>query len=175
MKSRRLLQVCVSIMGLTVVGAVIVVFARSLSPALDKEPPFLEISINEITPGSYRVVNWRGKPFVVVRTSEEMNQDLKLLTEKTWNHRPLLGSEQFFVFSKISTFRGCSLWHAPKRTHITGEEQWLGGFYDPCHFGDWDYAGRSIKRSVNQPDSMKLPDLAIPKYEIVSGSVIRLL
>lgn len=175
MLSRRLLLTAVSVLALVAVAALLFVFTESLSPAFDKQRPYLEIHIDEINPGSFRTVNWKGKPFVIVRTSEEILADLKNLTVKTWSQNHVLDEPMFFIFSMISTNRGCGIVHASKGTRYPPEEKWPGGFYDPCHFGVWDYAGRSIKQFPDQPSYTRLPDLEVPPYEIRSKSIVRLL
>src|SRR5947207_3099914 len=35
------------------------------------------------------------------------------------------------------------------------ERLWQGGFYDPCHLGEWDYAGRAIRQYLDQDEAMR--------------------
>lgn len=159
-----------ALLGLIGLGAVAlgVGAASSLGPSRAVVPPYIEVELRSIEPGSFVTVAVRSHPYAVVRVTPELVNDLRALTANTWSQRPVPEpSPRYFVFSLVSTNRGCGLVHAPKGKPPYGREVvWLGGFYDPCHYGEWDYAGRAVRRTL------QLEDLATPKYsEFVPGTL----
>lgn len=58
-------------------------FLASLSPPDHLGPPFLDVSLSEITPGSYKLVKWAGKPVAVFRTSPVILAALRKGTART--------------------------------------------------------------------------------------------
>lgn len=113
---------------------------------------------------------------MIVRTTDAMLDDLRAQTPHTWSQRPIAGDRpSFFVFSRRSPGPGCAVVHAPKGApRYAPERLWQGGFYDPCHFGEWDYAGRTIRQYPDQDEAMRRPDLEVPAFELEDRSTLRL-
>jgi Rieske Fe-S protein len=131
--------------------------------------PYTDVRLEDIEPGSFVVVEVRKQPYAVVRATPEMVRDLRTLTDQTWSRRelPAQGPE-YFVVSFVSTNLGCSLAHAPKgKPHHHPDKPWVGGFYDSCHSGEWDYSGRALLRSPRNRD------LSVPDYSEPSAGTLR--
>jgi len=144
--------------------------------ASDKRKPVLVIRVDDIPPGTMKTFRWKGRPFVVVRTTDAMLDDLRDQTGNTWSERPIPADRPaFFVFSKVGPAPGCTLVHAPKGSpRYAPNRLWQGGFYDPCRFGEWDYAGRTIRQYEDQQETMRRADLEVPAYELTGPSTLRL-
>jgi Rieske Fe-S protein len=172
MTKRRLLATTVGLFFTFAVVALAIILSASLAPS--KEKAVVEIDINSIPIGTYQVREWKNKPVGIFRPSSENLADLRKLTSKSLHKVPVPPTSQIYVYYLQSTNRGCGLVHAPKHASpkaIGSSEdplKWQGGFYDPCHYGEWDYAGRAIS-VYDIYDG--LPDLYAPKFRITNGMV----
>ena len=160
--------------ALIVSGLLLVPFVSNYFPFSRKEPT--AILIASIQSGTYKTIVWEQKPVAIFRPTEAIIKELVVLTPKTLNHRDIPAHPEVFVYYLISSHRGCRLTHAPrgaspKAIGMAEKLKWTGGFFDPCHYGEWDYAGRAI--SVYDIYS-SLPDLKTPKYSVENGSVFLL-
>ncbi len=152
-------------------------FAAAPSRAEDKPKPYIDIRIDGVLPGSIKTFRWNGRPFVIVRATNEMLGDLRAQTPHTWSERVISDDgPAFFVFSALSSARGgCPVVHAPiGAARYAPERLWQGGFYDPCRFGEWDYAGRTIKQYVDQDEAMRRPDLGVLTFELKDHTTLRI-
>lgn len=135
------------------------------SPALaaGKAKTHIDVRVGDMLPGTVRAFRANGRPFVVVRTTAAMLDDLRTQTPHTWSGRRIPDDPPaFFAFSIPSAARACGVVHAPGgAARYAPERPWQGGFYDPCHFGEWDYAGRTIRQYDDQDESMRRPDLDV--------------
>ena len=175
MTQRQALAVSLGASIVLALLAIFIVFAKSLSPAADKPAPYFELRLNDLRPGDLKFFEYNDKPYALIRTSEEVLNDLDATTQWTWSGRAVPRSA-FFVVTLISTHRGCGLVHAPKEApRYAPEREWPGGFFDPCHFGDWDYAGRALKIAQDQDPTYKLRDLEVPRVQLRGSSTIRVL
>jgi len=85
---------------------------------------------------------------VIVRTTDDMLDDLRDQTRITWSRRPIRSDRP--EFSGLRNDRNADRMHvfyAPKGLpRYAPDRVWQGGSDDPCQFGEWDYSGRSIKQ-----------------------------
>jgi hypothetical protein len=137
----------------------------------------LEIRLADQPTGTPHLFVWNGAPFAVIRPTADMLDDLQAQTVHTWSRRAIPAERPaFFVYALTSPAQGCVLQHAPRGApRYAPEREWQGGFYDPCRFAEWDYAGRAIKQYDDQQASMRADDLAVPRYELRDGNTLRLL
>jgi ubiquinol-cytochrome c reductase iron-sulfur subunit len=105
-----------------------------------------------------------------------MLDDLRAQTVHTWSQRPIPADRPaFFVYSLKTPTLGCVAVYAPRGAfRYAPERVWQGGFYDPCHFAEWDYAGRTIKQYPDQDASMRAADLEVPAFEFRAPGTLRL-
>jgi ubiquinol-cytochrome c reductase iron-sulfur subunit len=136
--------------------------------------------ISKLEPGQMVVIEWRGKPVYVLRRTPEqvaglasLNEDLKdPQSEASAQPEYIAGDgraidDEFLVMVGLCTHLGC----APKfRPEVgaadMGGDEWLGGFFCPCHGSKFDLAGRVYK---GVPASS---NLEIPPYSYESGGVL---
>lgn len=135
-----------------------------------------EVRVDGMRPGAVKTFQLKNRLFVIVRTTDDMLDDLRDQTRNTWSRRPIPHERtEFLVLAMIAAPSGCAVLHAPKGLpRYAPDRVWQGGFYDSCQFGEWDYAGRSIKQYEDQEETMRRPDLEIPAFEIKDRATLRI-
>jgi ubiquinol-cytochrome c reductase iron-sulfur subunit len=159
----------------------IIPFLKTMSPSSRAKAAGapIEVDISNLQPGSYKVVEWRGKPVWIVRrtqnmidkTLEDNNQlsDPKSLEE----HQPNYTKNKFrsinpeyLVLLGVCTHLGCSPLYKPNAKSKELGLDWKGGFFCPCHGSKFDLSGRVYK-------GMPAPyNLEVPPYYFVSETKI---
>ena len=168
-----------------VVGGIGAVFA--LIPFLSTMSPSektkmagapIEIDISAITPGTFKIVEWRGKPvWVVHRTPEMLNiidskVDYLADPESSSEMQPVYAQNkyrsvkpEFLVLVGVCTHLGCSPLYKPGENKELGLE-WKGGFFCPCHGSKFDLSGRVFK---GMPAGT---NLEVPPYYFASTTTL---
>ena len=179
---RRFLTAATSAVGVGGVAGVAVPFLGSWNPSEKAKAAGAPVraDIGGIEPGQMVVIEWRGKPvYVLRRTAEQvadlatLNGDLKdPLSEASAQPAYISGearalNEELLVIVGLCTHLGC----APKfRPEVgaadMGGEEWLGGFFCPCHGSKFDLAGRVYK---GVPASA---NLEVPPYSFEGDNVL---
>lgn len=169
---RRLLIGATSAVG--AVGAVgaAVPFVASWNPSAKAKtagaPVKADISKLEI--GQQMIVKWRGKPVWIVRRGPEalanlVKMDGRLADPKSETpqqpsyipHTPARAlREDIAVMVGICTHLGCSPTYRPELAPEDLGEDWVGGFYCPCHGSRFDLSGRVLK-GVPAPTNLVIP------------------
>jgi len=142
-----------------------------------KEAAYLDIDLAEIPTGSPKFYTFQRSSFNVAATTEAMLDDLQAQTTHTWYQRPIAAPRpSFFVYSLVSPADGCEVEHVPKGAdRYAPVRPWQGGYYDPCRFGEWDYAGRAIKQYADQDAQLlRMPDLDVPDFELREQHILRI-
>ena len=178
------------ITGVTVgVGAIgtgfaAVPFLMSMSPSERAKAAGapVEVDISKLEKGQMIKVEWRGKPVWLVNRSEEMLATLDQLNDKLADpnsdhsnskqpeyakntHRSI--KEELLVLVGICTHLGCSPTENFKVGPASGlGNDWIGGFYCPCHGSKFDLAGR-VYKGVPAPTNME-----VPPYTFITESQI---
>lgn len=166
---RRFLTVTTSIVGAAGAVGVAVPFVRSWNPSAKAKAAGAPVKANiaKLEPGQMMTVEWRGKPVYVLRRTAEA---LKTITELddsvqdpnsekpqqpgyTANHFRSI-KDEYLVVLGLCTHLGC----APKYRPEVGTlgEDWLGGFFCPCHGSKFDLAGR-VYKGVPAPTNLEIP------------------
>ncbi len=155
---RRFLTAATSAVGVAGVVGVAVPFVGSWNPSAKAEAAGapVKFDIGKIEAGQMTVVEWRGKPVYVLRRTEAQIADLERLDgelkdpESEISDQPVYAAgrerairPEIMVFVGLCTHLGC----APKfRPEVgaadLGGDNWLGGFFCPCHGSKFDLAGR---------------------------------
>lgn len=149
-------------------------FVGSWSPsakALAAGAP-ITIDINRLQPGELLgpMPAWRGQPVFVLRRDEETLANLSIDSERLADPDSEESSQQpeyaqneyrsinpeVLVLVGLCTHLGCS----PKlNTEVAPQEydeEWLGGFFCPCHGSMFDLAGR-VYSGVPAPKNLLVP------------------
>lgn len=132
----------------------------------------VEVDISALKPGEKMTVEWRGKPVWIVRRTPEQLEALKKVeaqladpnSDRKQYPTPAYAKNQWrsikpevFVGVGICSHLGCS----PSDKFAAGPQpslpdDWLGGFFCPCHGSTFDMAGRVFKNKP-APDNLEVP------------------
>ena len=168
---RKFLTNLTQIMG--GVGAVFAVipFLSTMSPSEKAKAAGapVEIDVSALRPGSYKVVEWRGKPVWVVRRTEEMIQNTlendEILSDPNSleEHQPSYTQNkyrsinpEFLVLLGVCTHLGCSPLYKPSPKSAELGLDWNGGFFCPCHGSKFDLSGR-VHKAMPAPSNLEVP------------------
>jgi ubiquinol-cytochrome c reductase iron-sulfur subunit len=128
-------------------------------------------------------VEWRGKPVYVVRRTPEIlealaNQARDLVADPdseeeqqpayvSGNARAIEGHEEYLVMVGLCTHLGCAPMYRPDvGAQDLGGDEWIGGFFCPCHGSKFDLSGR-VYKGVPAPSNLE-----VPPYRFETDSVI---
>ncbi|MFT5110890.1 MAG: ubiquinol-cytochrome c reductase iron-sulfur subunit [Parasphingorhabdus sp.] len=179
---RRFLTSLTTTVGVAGAAVAVVPFVSSMTPS-DRAKAAgapVEVDISKLESGQLLTIEWRGKPVWILNRTQKMLDDLSTLTEQvadpesvelqqpayaTNSHRSI--RPEILVVVGICTHLGC----APTKKFELGSasgvsDDWLGGFFCPCHGSKFDLAGR-VFRSVPAPTN-----LVVPPYSFLSDSRI---
>jgi len=182
--SRRNLLVATSVVGGVGVAATAVPFVTSLAPSNRARAlgAAVEVDISQLAPGEMTTVEWRGSPVWILHRTPEMIESLNETDDRVADpdserdqqpeyaknqHRSI--KPEFFVAVGICTHLGCS----PSRRFETGAasgigDDWVGGFFCPCHGSYFDLAGR-VFRNMPAPANLVVPPYTITENTILVG------
>ncbi len=179
---RRFLTAATSAVGVAGVVGVAVPFLGSWNPSEKAKAAGAPVKadISKLEPGQMVVVEWRGKPVYVLRRTESQIADLDGLDGQlkdpgsTTSDQPAYIdgvaraiNPEVMVLVGLCTHLGC----APKfRPEVgaadLGGDDWVGGFFCPCHGSKFDLAGR-VYQGVPASEN-----LVVPPYSYESDNVL---
>lgn len=140
----------------------------------------VEVDIGKLEPGQRITAKWRGQPVWIVRRTPDMidglkNFDTGLLRdpESQESIQPTYATnvwrsskEEYLILVGLCTHLGCSPSFVPDAGGQTMGENWVGGFFCPCHGSKFDLAGR-VFGGVPAPKNM-----TVPPYRFLTDSRI---
>lgn len=171
---RQLLTVATTLTGAVGVGFVAVPFLASWKPSARAKAlgAPVEIDIGQLEPGAMLKIEWRGKPVLIVRRTQEMigrlaggderladpGSESSRQPEYTRNPARAINPE-YLVLLGVCTHLGC----LPQNRFDAGasadgllKADWPGGFFCPCHGSKFDLSGR-VFRGVPAPTNLEIP------------------
>ncbi|MBN0987731.1 ubiquinol-cytochrome c reductase iron-sulfur subunit [Amphritea pacifica] len=169
---RRLLIGATSAVG--AVGAVgaAVPFVASWNPSAKAKTAGAPVKadISKLEDGQQMIVKWRGKPVWIVRRGPEALANLAKLDGKLADPKSEVPQQPDYiphtdaralrddiaVMVGICTHLGCSPTYRPEIAPEDLGEDWVGGFYCPCHGSRFDLSGRVMK-GVPAPKNLVIP------------------
>lgn len=182
-KSRRRMAIAAAAVPGAITGvAVVAPFVATLAPSERAKAAGapVEVDISGIKPGEKLSVEWRGKVvWVMKRTAEQIasldkipvsqlsDADSKKSIQPGYvNSKTRSISPDLVVMEGVCTHLGCS----PTAKLTPGElgNDWLGGFYCPCHGSKFDVAGRVYTGSP-APTNLVIPPHKIDGMKLVIG------
>ena len=129
----------------------------------------VKVDISKILPGEQIRAEWRGKPVFVLRRTPEMLESLKVLADRVADpksekpQQPSYATNEarsinpeIAVLVGICTHLGCSPQFRPEVGVADLGDDWLGGYFCPCHGSSFDLAGR-VYKSVPAPSNLVVP------------------
>ncbi len=179
---RKFLTAATSAVGVAGVVGVAVPFVGSWNPSAKAKAAGAPVKadISKLEPGQMVVVEWRGKPVYVMHRTQSQIDDLAGLDGILKDPNSEISEQPAYITSNdrairpeilvivgLCTHLGC----APKfRPEVgaadLGGDEWLGGFFCPCHGSKFDLAGRvysGVPASAN---------LEVPPYSFESDNVL---
>ena len=143
----------------------------------------VRVDISKLDYGAQIVVEWRGKPVYVVKRSSEAISNLEtygsdILRDKdselasqpdyvSGNSRTLPGKEEILVIVGLCTHLGCAPMYRPDvGAKDLGGEEWLGGFFCPCHGSKFDLSGR-VYAGVPAPSNLEVPPHSYESQNVI--------
>ena len=179
---RKFLTAATSVVGVAGAVGIAVPFVGSWNPSAKAKAAGAPVKadIGNLEPGQMVVVEWRGKPVYVLHRTEDQIADLPQLNgdlkdpDSQISDQPayITGIDRsirpdILVVVGLCTHLGC----APKfRPEVgaadLGGDEWLGGFFCPCHGSKFDLSGRvysGVPASAN---------LVVPPYSFEGDSVL---
>lgn len=181
-KRRRFLTVATSAVGVAGVAAIAVPFIGSWNPSAKAKAAGAPVKadIGKLEPGQMVVIEWRGQPVYVVHRTPEMLEALSSLDDQLKDPDSTISTQPAYVTDKARSIRSELLVVVGLCTHLgcapkfrpevgaadLGGDEWLGGFFCPCHGSKFDLAGRvysGVPASAN---------LIVPPYSFESENVV---
>ncbi len=168
--------------GAAVGIATVTPFVASLAPSERAKAAGapVEVDISGLKPGEKMNVEWRGKVVWVMRRTQEQIDSIGKIPASQLNDADSKKSIQpdyvdkklrsvqpdLIVMEGVCTHLGCS----PVNKFTPGElgNDWLGGFYCPCHGSKFDFAGRVYTGSP-APTNLPVPPHKIDGNRLVIG------
>ena len=170
---RRVLTTVTTGVGLAGAVALAVPLVASMKPSARARAAGapVEVDITDLAPGQMKVVEWRGKPVWILRRDETMLLELasivgdlsdpdSAVVEQQPNyarnaHRSI--RPDVLVVLGVCTHLGC----APSKNFDKGAgsglgDDWVGGFFCPCHGSKFDLSGR-VYKNVPAPTNLEVP------------------
>lgn len=167
---RRLLVATSAAGGVATLGAAIP-FLASLLPSEKARAAGapVEVDISALQPGELGIFEWRGKPVWILKRTSEMLETIKQSAPKVTDpesqvqQQPDYAKNEFrsikpevLVMVGICTHLGCSPKEKKSGEKAEMGEDWVGGFYCPCHGSKFDFAGR-VYKGAPAPINMEVP------------------
>jgi len=169
---RRFLTAATSAVGGAGVVGILVPFVGSWNPSAKAKAAGAPVKadIGKLEPGQMVVVEWRGKPVYVVNRTPSQLESLASLNsvlkdpDSTISKQPAYIEginrairPELLIIVGLCTHLGC----APKfRPEVgaadLGGDEWLGGFFCPCHGSKFDLSGR-VYAGVPASANLEIP------------------
>jgi ubiquinol-cytochrome c reductase iron-sulfur subunit len=179
---RKFLTAATSVVGVAGAVGIAVPFVGSWNPSAKAKAAGAPVKadVSRLEPGQMVVVEWRGKPVYVVHRTESQLEELPKLDSQLKDPESLVSVQpeyihgvdraikpNLLVIVGLCTHLGC----APKfRPEVgaadLGGDEWLGGFFCPCHGSKFDLSGRvysGVPASAN---------LEVPPYTFEGDNVL---
>ncbi|GHD25889.1 ubiquinol-cytochrome c reductase iron-sulfur subunit [Parahalioglobus pacificus] len=179
---RKFLTAATSAVGAAGAVGIAVPFLGSWSPSEKAKAAGAPVKadIGKLEPGQMVVVEWRGKPVYVLHRTPEQLEGLPSLDSQLKDPASEISAQPAYITGEprslrpeilvivgLCTHLGC----APKfRPEVgaadLGGDEWIGGFFCPCHGSKFDLAGRvysGVPASTN---------LEVPPYSYESDNVL---
>ncbi|WP_323845081.1 ubiquinol-cytochrome c reductase iron-sulfur subunit [Microbulbifer magnicolonia] len=179
---RRFLTAATSVVGGAGAVGVAVPFVASWNPSAKAKAAGAPVKYNvgKLEAGQMVTVEWRGKPVYVVRRTEQTLQNLEKVTPLLRDPNseesiqpPYVNPENraikphLLVLVGLCTHLGCAPMYRPEvGAADLGGDEWMGGFFCPCHGSKYDLAGRVFK-GVPAPTNLDVPPYSFEGDDVI--------
>jgi|TARA_B110000967_G_C18765644_1_gene500256 ubiquinol-cytochrome c reductase iron-sulfur subunit len=170
---RNFLIGATTVVGSAGVVGVAVPFVGSWNPsakALAAGAP-VKVDISKLSAGEILgpIPSWRDKPVFVIKRSDSMLEVLNTLNDRLADpesqreQQPSYAQNEtrsirpdVLVLVGLCTHLSCSPKFRPAIQPEVYDEEWIGGFFCPCHGSKFDLAGR-VYTGVPAPSNLEVP------------------
>jgi ubiquinol-cytochrome c reductase iron-sulfur subunit len=170
---RNFLIGATTVVGSAGVVGVAVPFVGSWNPsakALAAGAP-VKVDISKLSAGEILgpIPSWRDKPVFVIKRSDSMLEVLNTLNDRLADpesqreQQPSYAQNEtrsirpdVLVLVGLCTHLSCSPKFRPAIQPEVYDEEWIGGFFCPCHGSKFDLAGR-VYTGVPPPSNLEVP------------------
>jgi ubiquinol-cytochrome c reductase iron-sulfur subunit len=178
---RRFLVATTSVVGAAGAAVAAVPFIQSWNPSAKAQAVGgpVQVTLDDLEPGQLVKVQWRGQTIGVMRRSPESLTGLASLTpelrdpDSAQSDQPPYAQneqrslrEEYLVINMHCTHLGCVPQVIPEVGPQPFDDNWLGGFFCPCHKSKFDMAGR-VYKGVPAPTN-----LSIPPYSFIDNQTV---
>jgi|SRR5690606_634434 len=178
---RRFLIAATTVVGAAGAVGVAVPFVGSWNPSAKARAAGAPVKwdISKLEPGQMVTVEWRGKPVYIVRRTPAALESIKKVDNQLRDpasaesiqpeyakgeYRSI--KDEYVVLLAVCTHLGCAPQYKPEVGALSND--WLGGFFCPCHGSKFDLAGR-VYSGVPAPTNLE-----VPPYRYLSDTVIEI-
>ena len=162
-KRRKALLITSGVMGAVTVAGFAVPFLSAWNPSEKAKAmgASVKFDLTKLDAGAMAVVEWRRTPIFIVHQTEQAKQNLPKLNEKMVDpalEEGLLRSanDKFSVLKGVCTHLSCAPKYHPEIEPKAWDQEWLGGFFCPCHGSKFDLAG-GVYKGVPAPVNLEVP------------------
>lgn len=178
---RRFLVAATSVVGAAGAVGAAIPFVGSWYPSAKAKAAGAPVKVNvgKIELGQQMVAEWRGQPVFIMRRTEAILGNLARIEEQLADADSRKSVQPAYVDPKtrsikpeilllvgLCTHLGCAPSFRPEVAPADLGENWVGGYFCPCHGSRYDLAGRVYK---SQPAPLNLP---VPPHTYESADVI---
>lgn len=179
---RKFLTAATSAVGAAGAVGVMTPFVGSWNPSAKAKAAGapVKFDFSKLQPGEMKVVEWRGKPVYVVNRTEAQLEVLPGLNDGLKDPESVGASQPAYIEGNdrslkpnllvvvgLCTHLGCAPKYRPEvGAADLGGEDWVGGFFCPCHGSKFDLSGRVF---IGAPASA---NLEVPPYSFEDDNVL---
>lgn len=180
---RRFLAGATSVVSAAGAVGVAVPFVAAWNPSAKAKSAGAPVKYNfsKLEPGAMFTVEWRRQPIYVVRRTPESLDLLKQIPKSDLKDPDSANLEQqpdyarneirasnpeILVVLGVCTHLGCAPKYRPELASEGLGDDWVGGFFCPCHGSKFDLAGRVY---ADAPAGANLP---VPPYRFEGNALI---
>ena len=177
---RHFLTVATSVTGAVGVGVAAIPFVASWKPSARAQAlgAPVQVDASKLEPGAMVRVEWRGRPVMIVRRTEEMLGSLSDTEDQLADPDSQESDQPEYAVNQARSIRPEILVVIGNCTHLgcvptprfeVGGElgaDWPGGLFCPCHGSKFDLSGR-VWAGMPAPTN-----LVVPPYRFLADEVI---
>ena len=160
---RKALMITSGLMGAVTVAGFAVPFLSAWNPSEKAKAlgASVKFDLSKLEPGAMAVVEWRRTPIFVVHQTNKALENLPKLNDRVTDPALAEGvarstNDRFTVLKGVCTHLSCAPKYHPEIEPKAWDEEWLGGFFCPCHGSKFDLAGR-VYKGVPAPVNLEVP------------------
>lgn len=172
-KRRKALLITSGIMGAVTVAGFAVPFLSAWKPSEKAKAlgASVKFDLSKLQPGAMAIVEWRRTPIFVVHQTQEAIDNLPKLNDKVTDQANEIlpsSNNKFTVLKGVCTHLSCAPKYHPEIEPKAWDQEWLGGFFCPCHGSKFDLAGR-VYKGVPAPINLEIPPHTFSGNTLIIG------